>query len=76
MTLVLAPTVRIADTRPVGSAVPCPVASDDIHRRRGHQSGALDDLPRIMRCRPSFTLARLGRKSHHVTPEQPYNPHS
>ncbi len=76
MTLVLAPTVRIADTRPVGSAVPCPFTGDDIHRRRGHKNGPLGDLQRIMRRRPSFTLARLGRKSHHVTPEQPYNPHS
>lgn len=76
MTLVLAPTVRITDTRPVGSAVPCPLTGDDIHRRRGHKNEALGDLPRIMRRRLSFTLARRGRKSHDVTPEQPYNPHS
>jgi hypothetical protein len=76
MTLVLAPTVRIADPRPVGSAAPCPLTRDDIHRQRDHTNGALGDLPRIMRRRSSFTLARLGRQSRHVTPEQPYNPHS
>ena len=60
MTLVLAPTLRIADTRPVGSAVSCPVTRDDVHCRRGDTNGVLGDLPRIMRCRSSFTLARLG----------------
>ena len=76
MTLVLAPMMRVADTRPVGSALPGPFAGEGLHRRRGHTNGALGDLPRIRRRRASFTLAPLGRKSHRVTPEQPYNPHS
>jgi hypothetical protein len=74
MTLVLAPTVRIADTRPVSSAVPGPFTGDDIHRRRGHTNEALGDLRvpcdagRPSRSRPSAERRIRSRPSSLTIP--------
>ena len=60
MTRVLAPTVGIADTRPVGRAVPRAFHRRDLQRPRGHHNRAMGDLLRLTRRRPSLTLARPG----------------
>ena len=60
MTRVLAPTGRIADTRPVGRAVPRAFHRRDLQRRRGHHNRADGRSLRITRRLPSLTLARPG----------------
>ncbi len=65
-----------ADTRLVGSDVPRACQRPEFHLGRGQDDGPVAHRARLGPRPPSFTLARVGRKSHRSTPAPPYNPHN
>ena len=62
------PRRTLADTRPVGSAVPLAVPGHDLPRRCARHDRSLTDPLRIIRRLPAFTLAHLAQKPHRITP--------
>ena len=64
------------DPRPIGRAVPRSVVGHDFHVERRPDDQLLAHSVAIARRQPPFTLARLSRKPHRITPGPPYNPHS
>ena len=64
------------DPRPIGRAAPRLLVIHDLRSVRRPEDGRPADSVRLARHQQAFTLARLARKSHRITPEPPYNPHN